>query len=1206
MKIHKRLLQEAVLHPKAFIATIAMGISAGLVGISQAWVFSWILDFAFLEQRTLASLLNFLALLLGLAVLRAGLVWGSDSAASALAANTKNGLRQRLLDHLIVLGPSTLRQERTGELTNTLTNGIEALDGYFSQVVPQIFFAVALPLAILIVVIPIDLISGIILLLTGPLIPFFMFLIGSSSTRLTRRQWKTLNRMSAYFLDVIQGLTTLKIFGRSKEQVERIARVSEQYRKTTMSVLRVTFLSALALELLSTLSTAVVAVQVGLRLLHGQIDFQPAFFILVLAPEYYLPLRIMGQRFHAGNAGASAAQSIYSLLDTPLPARSRQAFQDRSPFKLDPSAEIIFERVSFDYQVGRTTLQDVSFTILPNQITAIAGPSGSGKSTLADLLLGFIQPSSGAIRIGRQTLAEIPLDTWQTAIAWVPQKPHLFNDTIMANLRLGNPGASPETVRLAAIQAGADSFIQSLPQGYATPIGERGARLSSGQAQRIALARAFLKDASLVILDEPSSHLDPASEQAIAEATTRLAAERTVLIIAHRMHTLNKADQVVVIDQGKLIQYGSPGELSKQEGLFQRFVQAYTGQSELDISPEGQILHNDEASPSIGDRPDIPLPSSEPSINIGRLQAWSYLLQLLRPYGIPIGLSILLSFGALASSAGLMGSAAYIITKAALQPSIADLQIAIVGVRFFGLARGVLRYLERLVSHQATFLVLAKLRATFYQALEPLAPVRLIRKRSGDLLTRIVSDISTLEDFYVRGAAPLLTAGLTALAAGVFFSFFSTWMAAVILLLMMATGIGLHGLAVWWGKTSGKKMVQTRAELNTRLVDFIQGMADLQIFGQIGKQKNILLATASTQDQLQRSAGIQNAVLNAAGGFLAYLGLLCTLMFAIQQSEQGLLNPIAIGALALVALASFEPVLSLPQAARQLAAQLTSTQRLLEIIEEPDASIPKNDSRHEPYYPSKTNFCLEVNNLHFAYPSDNSGNTRAALKGVSFCLESGRLLAVIGPNGAGKSTLVNLLLRLWEYQIGSITLSGIDLHRFDPDVLRRSAAVLPQQVYLFNATIGSNLRLADPNASEDQLLEACHQAQLGQFIQSLPQGLDTWIGEDGVKLSAGERQRLALARALLKDAPLLILDEPGANLDTLTRQAFHQVLRQRRSEQAILMISHQLAGLEDADEILVLENGCPVEQGTYQTLLAQRGLFWRMRQIEQDLIFTPQ
>lgn len=582
MNLDRRLLRLARSVRALLLFAVGLGALGGILLVIQAWLLSRTINAVFLGGATLADVTPLLAALGVVALVRAGAVWGSEIAAGRAAGWVKDDLRARLFEHLLALGPLHARGERSGELANTLTTGVEALDAYFAQYLPGLALAALVPLTVLLAVLPLDLLSGLVLLLTAPLIPFFMILIGRLADAVTRRQWAVLSRMSAHFLDALQGLTTLKLFGRSRAQVNVIARIGDQFRQTTLGVLRVAFLSALALELLATLSTAVVAVQIGVRLLYGYLDFEQALFFLVLAPEFYLPLRALGVRFHAGVAGVTAAARIFEILES-----NRQDAEDAKTE--DESANLAFlaswrfdgirfENISYTYaEADGPALDGVSFALKAGQITALVGPSGAGKSTIAALLLRFAEPQRGQITAGGVPLAAIPAADWRTHVAWVPQQPHLFYGTVLDNLRLARPDATMDEVIWAAQQAHIHDVIAALPQGYDTLIGERGTRLSGGQAQRIALARAFLKDAPLFILDEATSGLDPEHEAWLAESVERLARGRTTLIIAHRLSTVRRADLILVLDGGRVVEQGSYTRLSQDDGLFRRLVVAYEG-----------------------------------------------------------------------------------------------------------------------------------------------------------------------------------------------------------------------------------------------------------------------------------------------------------------------------------------------------------------------------------------------------------------------------------------------------------------------------------------------------------------------------------------------------------------------------------------------------------------------------------------------------
>lgn len=544
-----RLLRYARTTRTYLALSVLLGTAAAGLIIAQATLLAETITKAFLGGAGLAELRTPMLLLLAVVAGRTLVVWLQEVAAHRSSAAVKSQLRRRLLEHAMRLGPRWLSGERSGELATLATRGIDALDAYFSRYLPQLVLAVTVPAAVGLRILLGDWLSALTIALTLPLIPIFAILVGLATEKVTKRQWRTLSVLAGHFLDVVAGLPTLKVFGRAKAQARTIREVTDHYRKATMSTLRIAFLSALVLELLSTISVALVAVSIGLRLVGGEMDLQTALLVLILAPEAYLPLRQVGVHFHASTEGLAAAERVFEVLETPAPpSGTRTDVPDLA------RATIRLEGVTVAYE-GREApaLDRFSLTIHPGETVALTGPSGAGKSTILAVLLGFVRPDAGRVLVDWQDLAEFDLDAWRSHIAWVPQRPYLFTGTVADNIRLGRPDATDEEVRLAARAACAEEFIDALPQGFDTPLGECGAGLSAGQRQRIALARAFLRDAPLLLLDEPTSNLDLESETAVVEAVRRLAAGRTVVLVAHRPALTALADRVVRVEPAGVV-----------------------------------------------------------------------------------------------------------------------------------------------------------------------------------------------------------------------------------------------------------------------------------------------------------------------------------------------------------------------------------------------------------------------------------------------------------------------------------------------------------------------------------------------------------------------------------------------------------------------------------------------------------------------------
>ncbi len=552
--------------------TVVLGLMGAFATIAQMTLLSQIVNAVFLLHRGLSQALLPLALLMGAILLRASLIWAREVTAQRGAIRAKASLREHVFAHLLKLGPAWSAGERTGELAAVLNEGIERLDAYVARYMPQLILSVLVPLLIIVVILPVDWFSAVLLLCTGPVIPLLMALVGSNTRKRTQAQWATLSLMSASFLDVMQGLTTLKLFGRSQAQQERIAHISDRFRDKTLQVLRYAFLSGAVLEFMTMTAIGVIATTLGVRLLNHSIGFDRAFLILLLTPEFYRPLQELGVQRHAAMEGEASAKRLFEILETPLPTEAAAAVDE--PISPGPITIDIAD-LSYTYSgKEKPALYNVNLRLTANTRTALVGRSGAGKSTLVNLLMRFMGATSGSIAANGVAITQLSPEEWRKYVALVPQRPYLFYGTVCENIRLARPEASDDEVMHAAKLAGVTAFLDELPRGFDTQVGEQGMQLSAGQAQRVAIARAILKNAPILILDEPTSSLDPDSEARIRQSLTALMHDRTVLVIAHRYNTIAQADRIVVLENGRIVEAGTRDALTLSGGAFAHLLGA--------------------------------------------------------------------------------------------------------------------------------------------------------------------------------------------------------------------------------------------------------------------------------------------------------------------------------------------------------------------------------------------------------------------------------------------------------------------------------------------------------------------------------------------------------------------------------------------------------------------------------------------------------
>ncbi|MFE0577878.1 thiol reductant ABC exporter subunit CydD [Streptomyces sp. NPDC058874] len=1156
-------------------AVVALGLAgAGLV-VGQAMLIAEIVVGAFERGLDGAALRVPLLLLAAVALGRALIAWLTELAAHRASAAVKSELRRRLLDRAAELGPGRPGGQRTGSLVSLATRGVDALDDYFSRYLPQLGLAVVVPVAVLARIITADWVSAAIIVVTLPLIPVFMVLIGMATQTRMDRQWRLLSRLSGHFLDVVAGLPTLKVFGRAKAQAESIRKITDDYRRATMRTLRIAFLSSFALELLATLSVALVAVTIGMRLVHGELDLYTGLVILILAPEAYLPLRQVGAQYHAAAEGLAAAEEIFEVLETPATGRVGTAeLPDGAPLRIE------IDGLAVRYE-GRDedSPRPVSLAVGPGECVALTGPSGAGKSTLLQVLLGFVQPTAGRVRIAGVDLAELSPEHWRQRIAWVPQRPHLFAGTVAENVRLARSGARDSEVTAALKDAGAWEFVSALPRGAETLLGEGGAGLSAGQRQRLALARAFLADRPVLLLDEPTAALDGETEAGIVDAVRRLSEGRTVLLVVHRPALLAVADRVVRMTSGSLPDGSGP--------LPRTARPAVAGEE-----PAAGGLGPDAGEWILGAAPERVRPGGTSS-DAGEADPLRRVRAVARAWQGRFRLGLLLGALAVGCSVGLMAVSGWLISRASEQPPVLYLMVAVTATRAFGMGRAVFRYAERLVSHDAVLRMLADLRVSVYRRLERIAPAGLREHRRGDLLARLVADADALQDYWLRWLLPVGTAVLVGTGSVAFTTWLLPEAGAVLAVGLLAAGVGVPLVSGACARRAERRLAPARGELATRVADLLTGTAELTVAGALADRKG----RVRESDGVLTRIAARGAAAGGLGGGLSALvcGLTVVAAAAVAATavHDGRLSGVVMAVAVLTPLAAFEAVTGLPLAVQYRQRVRRSAERVYEVIDTP---VPVAEPAQPAAAPASP-FPVRLAGLSARHP----GQERDALRGLDLTLEAGRRIAVVGPSGSGKTTLAQVMLRFLDPAEGSYSLGGADARTLDGDDVRALVGLCAQDAHLFDSSIRENLRLARTAASEEQLREALAAARLLEWAEGLPDGLDTLVGEHGERISGGQRQRLALARALLADFPVLVLDEPAEHLDLATADALTADLLAATEGRTTVLITHRLAGLETVDEVLVLDGGEVVQRGGYAELAAVEGPLRRMLERERAM-----
>ncbi len=1171
-------------------ATVAVGLLGVGLGIARLALLGWLIGQVF-AGKPLQELVLPVVLIAVVMVLRGAAEHWRAVMAHETAARVQKTLRRTLYDKVASLGPGTVGRQRSGGLTLSMIDGVEQLETYFGQFLPQFMIALLSPLLIFVVVAFIDLPVAAVMLGFALLALFAPALWHKWDVRASIARMTAYKSFAAEFLDSIQGLATLKAFGQGKARADKLEVEARDLFRRTMWVLGTNSLARGITDTSIAGGAAAALIYGASRVEAGAMSLTALLVILMLGVEIFRPMRELRSVLHQGMVGLSAAQGIYRILD------DQASVADAPPAALSTALAptITFESVRFAYPGTRRTVHDnLTFTAAAGERLGLVGSSGGGKSSIVRLLLRFYDPDQGRILLGGHDLRSLSFAQIRSLISVVNQDTFLFHGTVEENIRLGKPGASQAEMEDAARAANIHEFVLSLPQGYQTVIGEKGIKLSGGQRQRLAIARALLRDTPILVLDEALSAVDAENEAVIQEALDRLMQGRTTIILAHRLSSVIDCDRILVLDRGHVAEEGKHGPLMNQGGVYARLMAEQA--REQQVAPAADMIDAPARAETVANTPGGAVkPVTEGIIKAEGLtwyQVVAALMKVIMPWKGKLTATFILGVLRVVAFIGIGVLSALIVLALKNHEPYGGLAIALA---ILAPLSGLLHWLESWLAHDMAFRLLAEMRIDAFRKLDALAPAYLTRRRTGDLMALATHDIELVEYFFAHTVAPAFVAILVPAVVVAALATANGWLAVALVPFLLAVGLSPFLMRKRVDRL-GSEAREAAGELGAFAVDSVQGLGEIVAFQQEKPRGDKLDQLSQRHISLRlpffSELTLQHAILEVLTG----LGGLAVVVVGAVLSAQGALDPGLLPLMTILAMAAFLPVSEIAQIGRQLADTLGATRRVYALANEP---IPVRDGPGVPV--ARGAAALSLEKVTFTYP----GQTRRALSDVSFDIPAGKTVALVGTSGAGKTTTAQLLMRFWDPDSGRILLNGADLKDYKLDALRGLVALVAQDTYLFNDTLRANILIARPEATDSELQAAIEHASLGELVAALPEGLDSPVGERGTSLSGGQRQRVAIARAFLKDAPILILDEATSHLDAVNEQAVRRALDVLKADRTTIVIAHRLSTVRDADLIVVLDEGRVAESGTHASLLSRGGLYARLVSRQLAAVYAP-